>query len=77
MRSDRSASVADQIWQAHGIYSAARRVLQGLSPCPKCCPPINPCTPGERIKYGEIVRCKKCVGEGFFIKCEDEDEDDA
>lgn len=64
--------MTDEILQAHGEYEAARKILVGLSPCPRCNPPRSPCSPGELIRGCDIVRCHKCGGDGFLINWEDE-----
>jgi hypothetical protein len=58
--------------EAYADYSAARKRLVALSPCPKCCPPRHPCSPGEYICGSDILWCKKCGGDGFLIGWENE-----
>ena len=64
----------EEIAATYAEYSEARRRLIDLSPCPRCCPPGGPLNPGERLRYGNIVRCGKCGGNGFLITWDEEDE---
>lgn len=64
--------MAEDIVAAYDDYAKARSRLVELSPCPKCCPPRHPCGPGEYILGGDILRCRKCGGDGFVIDWEDD-----
>ena len=61
-----------EIAAVYETYDTARLRLTELAPCPKCCPPRHPCSPGEYIRGCDILRCKKCGGDGFLIEWEDE-----
>ena len=65
----------EEIAAAYAEYSEARRRLIGLSPCPKCCPPSACRLPGEYILGGDIRRCRRCHGDGFWINWDDDEED--
>ena len=61
-----------EIATVYKAYNTARLRLAELSPCPQCCPPKRPCSPGEYICGSDILRCKECGGDGFLINWEDE-----
>lgn len=76
MHDEEGVYISESIHQAYGEYQAARQILIGLAPCPRCNPPRHPCSPGERLVGSDIVRCGKCGGDGFLINW-DQQEDEA
>jgi hypothetical protein len=41
-------------------------------PCPECCPPRFPLSPGEIANHGtgDISMCENCCGRGYIIENE-------
>jgi hypothetical protein len=66
--------LSDELMAVMDAYDTARKRLAEMAPCPKCCPPRRPCSPGEYIAGCDIRRCGKCGGDGFFINWDDEEE---
>jgi hypothetical protein len=59
-----------------GIQEQVEDLLATLCPpCPKCCPPRFPLSPGETANHGtgDISTCKRCCGRGYMLP-EDDDE---